>query len=114
MLALDVILKETPARWWDAHRKEMKDWAQCSRLMQIRFGPEEEEIAQKYIGESDPTGHVESCRALWCSVPEIEWTHRFIHMLDTILKNWYLELEMRRETTRMGRIGPEIRNHVHI
>jgi hypothetical protein len=26
--------------------------------------------------------------------------HRFIHTLDTIPKNWYLELEMRRETTR--------------
>jgi hypothetical protein len=46
LLALDVILKETPARWWAAHRKGMKDWAQCSRLMQIRFGPEEEEIAE--------------------------------------------------------------------
>jgi hypothetical protein len=55
---------------------------------------------QKYTGESDPTGHVEQCRALWGSVPEVEWTHKFIHTLDTILKNWYLELKMHRETTR--------------
>jgi hypothetical protein len=70
------------------------------RLMQIRFGTEEENIAQKYTGESDPTGHVEQCRDLWSSVPETEWMHIFIHTLDTILKNWYLELEMHRETTR--------------
>jgi hypothetical protein len=30
--------------------------------------------------------------------------HRFIHMLDTIPKNWYLELEMRRETTEWGEL----------
>jgi hypothetical protein len=31
-------------------------------------------------------------------VPEIEWMHIFIHTLDTISKNWDMELEMRRET----------------
>jgi hypothetical protein len=30
---------------------------------------------------------------------ETKWTHKFIHTLDTILKNWYLELEMHKETT---------------
>jgi hypothetical protein len=99
MLALDVVLKETPSRWWDAHRKEMKEWAHCSRLMQIHFGPEEEEYAHKYIGESNLTGHLEIYRALWCAVLKIEWKHRFIHTLDTNPKNWYLELEMRREIT---------------
>jgi hypothetical protein len=84
LLALDVVLKVTPARWWDAHREGMKDWSQCNRLMQIRFGTEEENIAQKYTGESDPVDHVEQCRALWSSVPETEWMHIFIHTLDTI------------------------------
>jgi hypothetical protein len=100
LLALDVVLKVTPTRWWVAHREGMKDWLQCNRLMQIRFGTEGENIAHKYTGESDPAGHVEQCRDLWGSVPETEWTHIFIHTLGTILKNWYLELEMRRETTR--------------
>jgi len=99
MLALDVVLKETLVRWWAMHINEMKDWTQCSRLMQICFRPEEEESTQKYIGESDSTGHLGNCRTLWRTVSEIKWTHRFIHMLDTIPKNWYLELEMCRETT---------------
>jgi hypothetical protein len=55
--------------------------------MQIRFGYEEENISQKYTRESDPTDHVEQCKALWILVPEIEWRHRFIHTLDTIPKN---------------------------
>jgi hypothetical protein len=50
LLALDVVLKVTLARCWAAHIEGMKDWSQCSRLMQIRFGPEEEKIAQKYTG----------------------------------------------------------------
>jgi hypothetical protein len=27
MLALDVFLKETPTRWWVAHREGMEDWS---------------------------------------------------------------------------------------
>jgi hypothetical protein len=27
LLALDVVLKETPSRWWDAHREGMEDWS---------------------------------------------------------------------------------------
>jgi len=54
---------------------------------------------QKYTGESDPIGHMERCMTLWRLVPEIEWSHIFIHTLDTTLKNWYLELEMHKDTT---------------
>jgi hypothetical protein len=45
-------------------------------------------------------GHVEKCRDLWSSVPKTKWMHRFIHTLDTIPKNSYLELEMHGETSR--------------
>jgi hypothetical protein len=51
LLALDVVLKVTPSRWWVAHREGMKDWLQCNRLMQIRFGTEGENIAEIYRGE---------------------------------------------------------------
>jgi hypothetical protein len=98
-LALDVILKATPARLWDAHIKGMKDWEHFHRLMQIHYGHGQEEIAHKYIGERKPMGHVEGCRVLWHSISKIKWTHIFIHTLERILKNWYLELEMRGETT---------------
>jgi hypothetical protein len=67
--------------------------------MQVRFGTEVENITPKYTGESDPTDHVEKCMILWSSISKIEWTHKFIHK-DTIMKNWYLELEIRKETTR--------------
>jgi hypothetical protein len=68
--------------------------------MKIRFGMEGYNIAQKYIGESDPTDHVEQCRVLWGIVLETQWTHRFIHSLDTVPKKSYLELEMHRATKR--------------
>jgi len=100
LLALDVFPKVTPTRWWVAHREGIKDWSQCRGLLQVRFGIEEEKIAQNYTRKIDLTSHFEQCMTLWSSVPEIEWMHRFIHKLDTILKNWYLELETRRETTR--------------
>ena len=45
LLALDVVLKATPARWWAAHKEGMEDWLQCTRLMQVMFGTELENIA---------------------------------------------------------------------
>ena len=29
LLALDIALKGTPARWWGAHKEIVKDWYQC-------------------------------------------------------------------------------------
>jgi hypothetical protein len=34
----------------------------------------------------------------WRHVPKHEWRHKFIHTLETVPKNWYLELEVRRGT----------------
>jgi len=48
LLALDVSLKETYARWWVAHKISIQDWSQCKRLMQIRFGKTSKFIADKY------------------------------------------------------------------
>jgi hypothetical protein len=41
LLALDIALKETPARWWGAHKETIQDWYQCKRLLRIRFGTEQ-------------------------------------------------------------------------
>jgi hypothetical protein len=56
-------------------------------------------MTQKYTREGNPTDHVAQCEKAWKLIPRKEWTHRFIHTLDTIPKNWYLELEMHRDTT---------------
>jgi hypothetical protein len=37
LLALDIALKETPARWWGVHKETIRDWYQCKRLLRIRF-----------------------------------------------------------------------------
>jgi hypothetical protein len=52
----------------------------------------------KYSGLSCPTDHVTKCIVQWRSVPRQEWTHLFVHTLDTIPKNWYIELEVHRGT----------------
>jgi hypothetical protein len=33
LLALDIALKDTPARWWGEHKEKIKDWYQCKRLL---------------------------------------------------------------------------------
>jgi hypothetical protein len=77
----------------------MENWQQCRRLIQIRFNTEEGYMTQKHTGEGNPTYHVAKCEKTWKSIPRNEWIHKFIHTLDTIPKNWYLELEMHIDTT---------------
>jgi hypothetical protein len=48
LLALDVTLKVTPTRWWVVHKDGIRDWQQCRRLLQVRFGTENEDTMQKY------------------------------------------------------------------
>jgi hypothetical protein len=47
LLALDIALKATPARWWGAHKETIKDWYQCKRLLRIRFGAEQRSNQQQ-------------------------------------------------------------------
>jgi hypothetical protein len=37
LLALDLALKATPARWWGTHKETITNWYQCKRLLRIRF-----------------------------------------------------------------------------
>jgi hypothetical protein len=100
LLALDIALKETPARWWGAHKETVKDWYQCKRLLCIRFGAEQgSNQLQKYDGQGAPTEHLEKCRMLWRMTPPEEWPHHFVHTLEGIPTNWYTDQELCRGTT---------------
>jgi len=51
LLALDITLNATLARWWGAHVETIIDWYQCKRLMYIRFSAEQKNNKkQKYNG----------------------------------------------------------------
>jgi hypothetical protein len=51
LLSLDITLKETPTRWWGAHKEIVKDWYQCKQLLRIRFGAEQgSNEMQRYDG----------------------------------------------------------------
>ncbi len=86
-LALDVALKATPARWWNAHKKHIDSWPECQRLLQIQFGNEEAYVKTKSNGDTDPREHVKIGTTVWHRIPQKEWVHRFIHTLDTVPRN---------------------------
>jgi hypothetical protein len=44
LLALYVVLKVTPTRWWSAHRDGVNKWSQCNKIMKIQFGSEGGEV----------------------------------------------------------------------
>jgi hypothetical protein len=101
LLSLDIALKETPARWWGVHKEIVKDWYQCKRLLCTRFGVNQgSNKIQRYDGHGTPSEHLEKCITQWRMTPPKEWPHHFIHTLEGILENWYVDQEMHRGTTK--------------
>jgi hypothetical protein len=95
LLALDLALKATPTIWWGAHKETITDWYQCKRLLRIRFGAEKIwNNQQKYDGLGIPVEHLEACKKLWKMMLPEEWYHHFIHTLEGIPTNWYIDQEM--------------------
>jgi hypothetical protein len=96
LLVLDLTLKATPSRWWGEHKETITE---CKRLLCIRFGVEQIGNKQhKYDRLGTPTKHLEECKTLWKMMPLEEWSHHFIHTLEGISTNWYMDQEMRKET----------------
>jgi hypothetical protein len=65
ILALDILLKETPTRWWGVHKEIVKYWYQCKRLLSIRFGAEQGSTEMnKYDRNGARTEPLDKCREL--------------------------------------------------
>jgi len=100
--ALNVALKATTTRWWVTHKHHIEDWSQLKSLMTARFSSTMVYVGVKYKGYTSPRDHVDVCLEAWQTVPQVEWVHRFASTLDTIPKNWYVKLELRRGTKVWG------------
>ena len=61
MSVIELAVRATPARWWQAHREHIASWDDFKRLMAIRFSNNNEYLQQRYTGESDPRSHIEMC-----------------------------------------------------
>ena len=93
---LDVALRATLARWWDAHKKNIATWETCHKLLIIRFGEDAKTINYRYDGMTDPRVHIESCAKAWKQRGADEWVHLSVHTLDTSSRNQYTETELHR------------------
>ena len=98
MLAIDLAVRATPARWWHAHKQHITSCDDFKRLTMIRFSNDKGCLQKKYTGESDPRSHIQSCEQNWSDIPEDERVHLFIHALDTVPRNWYNEKELHKGT----------------
>jgi hypothetical protein len=58
-----------------------------------------EEINCRYMMDmGHQQEHLEKCRTLWKMTPLEEWPHHFIHTLEGIPTNWYVDQELCRGT----------------
>jgi len=65
LMAFDIALKATPARWWATHKKQIDDWSQCKEFMKIRFVEKSNYVGFKYTGQSSPKDHIYVCLEAW-------------------------------------------------
>ena len=77
----------------------MKDSQRCNRLLQVRFRTEH--TAHTYNGRIFPVVNMMEFIVTRYSITKKEWTHLFVHSLETILKNWYIELEVHRTKSNL-------------
>ena len=61
LLALEFALKDTPARWWVAHKQSNLEWPQWGRLLEVQFGEEVLYTGHKYMLLTNLVKHIEHC-----------------------------------------------------
>lgn len=91
--SLDIALKVTPTRWWGTHKMLLQVWDQVKRMFMLRFTKQMEIACMRYIGKRSPYSHIDHYVTMWKDkhISEEEWVHRFVHTLDVVPTNWYIQ-----------------------
>ena len=55
-------------------------------------------MRSRFNGTTNPQGHLEQCYEAWKHVHQEEWVCIFVHTLEPIARNWYVEAELRQDT----------------
>lgn len=99
--ALDIALKATLARWWGTQKQHIGSWDPGRRMLTTQFGYSSKYIQDRYTGEASPWMYIDKCVTTrhHYQIPDDESVHQFVHTLDTILMNWYIQQEMRHATS---------------
>jgi len=63
--------------------------------MWISFSSTDTKVEVKYDGKVDARENIQCSTSVWKEIMEREWLHGFIHTLETIPMNWYLETKLR-------------------
>jgi len=85
------------ASWWGTHKDNIVDWKEYHRMMRLSFGSTTTWFSKKYTGKDDSQEHMAQRTMAWGEVPQPERVHIFIHSLDVIPTNWYLETKLGHE-----------------
>ena len=97
--ALDLALRNTPARWWGTHKDSFDGWRDYRRMMRLWFGHPSTRLTEKYDGRDDPHDHLAKWTKYYGTELQPEWVHLFYHTLDVIPRNWYTKIELRHGTS---------------
>ncbi len=61
LVALDIMLQATPARWWVAHKHNINSWEERQRLLEVIFTEQTWDVGSIYNVYIGPRLHIDSC-----------------------------------------------------
>ena len=94
MQTLETALGATVVGWTD-HKKSTPSRGASQKFLRLSFMNQVQEARSKFIGQNSPQEHLRQNYAAWDNIPRAEWVHQFVHTLEPLAQNWYMEAALR-------------------
>ena len=94
MQTLETALGATAAAWTD-YKKSTPSWGSFQKFLCLSFINQFQGVRSKFNGQNSPQEHLRQSFAVGDNIPREEWVHKFVHTLEPIAQNWYMEAELR-------------------
>ena len=93
MQTLETALGATVAGQND-NNKTTPSWEASQKFLRLSFINQVQEARSNFIGQNSPREHLRQIYTAWDNIPREEWVHKFVHTLEPLAQNRYMEAEL--------------------
>ena len=86
---------EAKTAWGTDHTEPQPRRGTCQKFLRPKVTRQAQEMRSKFTGRNSPQEHWKQSYPAWGNIPREEWVHKFVHTLEPIAQNWYMEAEIR-------------------
>jgi len=86
------------AAWGTDPKESHPSRGTCQKFLRPRFISQAQEVRSKFKGSNSLQGHLRQYYTAGENTPRKERVHKFVHILEPIVKTWHMEVELRHGT----------------